>query len=192
MKQLLRPALVPLAVLLASAAPAPTMIPHPQYPNHVLVIPRDSPVKFKGWEDGEAVFKGQFLLTGGWSYGCAFGCSDPPVEADFQFELVPEKEIAARLPHWTRAGEPRDDGFGDYSIIITREAKLVATIVEPMLRTALREEKVPYIQGRTSILVDDFRTGLSCDNSYFSARFVAMAKAPKLAKAQPAGVGTCA
>ena len=35
------------------------------------------------------------------------------------------------------------------------------------------------------------RTGFSCDSSYFSARFVAMAELPKMAKAEPGGVGTC-
>ena len=192
MRPVLRFLLPPLAVLLTSAAPPPTLVPHPQYPNHVLVVPTGSPVKFTGWRNGEAIFEGQFILTGGWSYGCAFGCSDPPADSDFQFEMVPEKEIAARLPHWTQAGEPHGGGFGDRSIIITGEAKLVTTVVEPALRSALWKEKVPYVQGQTSILVDDFRTGLSCDSSYFSARFVAMARLPRVATAEPTGVGSCA
>ena len=190
-KALLRFVLVPLAVLLTSAAPGPIMIPNPKDPRHVLVIPHDSPVTFKDWEDGEAVFEGQFVLTGGWSYGCAFGCSDPPVDADFQFEMAPEKELVARLPHWTTAGQSEDYGFGDNTIIIVREEKLVSKVVDPILLTALRDEKVPSDQGRTSIIVDEFSTGFSCDSTYFSARFVAMAEPPKLAKAQPTGVGSC-
>ena len=191
MKIVLRVLLAPLALMLAAAAPPSTRIPHPQYPNHVLVIPHDSPVKFKRWEEGEAIFEGHFVLTGGWSYGCAFDCGDPPEEAYFQFELNPEPEIAARLPHWTSAGQGEDNGFGDHSIIIMREQKLVQRVVEPVLAAALRNDNVPYVQGRVSIVVDDFRTGFSCDSSYYSASFVAMAEPSKLATAQPSGVGTC-
>lgn len=191
MTALIRLALAPLAMLTVGAAPGPTRIPHPQDPNHVLVIPHDSPVRFKGWSDGEATFEGQFVLTGGWAYGCAFDCGDPPEEAYFQFELNPEREIAARLPHWTGSGQSEDYGFGDHSIIITDEQKLVDKIVEPALRAALAGDKVPSVQGRVSIVVDEFRTGFSCDSTYYSARFVAMAEPQKLAGARPGGVGTC-
>ncbi len=191
MKMILRLALVPLAMMLAAAAPPATRIPHPQYPRHILVIPNDSPVKFKSWEDGVATFEGHFVVTGGWSYGCAFDCGDPPEQAYFQFELKPEPEIATRLPHWTSAGQSEDYGFGDHSIMIMREEKLVERVVEPALAAALRSDKVPYVQGRVSIVVEDFRTGFSCDSSYYSASFVAMAETAKLAKVEPSGVGTC-
>jgi hypothetical protein len=176
--------LIPFALLLLGAAPAPTIIPHPEYANHRLIIPHDSPVKFRRWQEhGVAIFDGQFVLAGSWSYGCAFDCGDPPDEAYYQFELRPDPAFAGRMPHWNSSS--------DMSVIITREDRLVRSVVAPDLRAALRADKVPYVMGRVSIVVDEFRTGFSCDSPYFSARFVAIAKAQKLARPDFSGVSSC-
>lgn len=180
----LRHAFLPLALLLLGAAPAPRVIPHPDYPQHRLTIPHDSPVRFRGWDkDGVAVFDGRFVLSGSWSYGCAFDCGDPPDDAFYQFELRPDPAIAGRLPRW--------DSSGDMSVIITREDRLIRAVVAPALQAALRADQVPYVMGQVAIQVDDFRTGFSCDSPYFSARFVAIAKPRKLARANYSGVSSC-
>ena len=174
---------VPMFLMLVSAAPARQTIAHPEYKQHTLTIPAGSPVRFRNWDKyGVAHFDGRFTLTGTFTYGCAFDCGEPPDEAYYQLEIVPDAAIAARLPRWNNQG--------DVSIVILREKRLVASIATRQ-RTALRVGKIPYLTGRTTIVVDDVQTGFSCDAAYFTARFVAIAAAPQLARTEQGGVGTC-
>jgi hypothetical protein len=153
--------------------------------NHALTIPIDSPVKFHGWgKDGAARFNGRFVLTGTFSHGCAFDCGETPEQDYYQLEIEPDAFIAAKLPHW--------ENSGDATILIVREKRLLESIVSPAQRAALHAGKIPYVTGRTAIVVDNLETGLSCDAPYVLARFVALARLPNLARVEGGGVGTCA
>lgn len=174
---LARIASIPLAFLLVSASPADRLIPHPDpgTENEALIIPHDSPVKFRRWDKyGYAQFDGSFVLTGTFTYGCVADCEGPVEEEYLRVDVVPDPAMAARLPHW----KVRDH---DMSIVIVREKRLAKSIASPRQHAALRAGKIQYVRGRVAIAVDDFRTGIECDSANFTARFVAIAEAPKLA-----------
>jgi hypothetical protein len=59
-------------------------------------------------------------------------------------------------------------------------------------RRALLSGKTPYLSGRISIVVDHFETGIECDSANFGARFVEIAKPPKMALTQFRGDYGCA
>ena len=153
------------------------------------MIPGNSPVRFRGWDKyGYAEFEGRFVLTGTFTYGCWSGCADydgPVEEADLDVRIVPDPQLAARLPHWK-------DRNNDMLILIKRGDALATSIASPRQQAALRAGKVEYIRGRTAIVVDDFRTGIECDSAGFRARFVAISKAPKLARVELNGEYGCA
>ena len=77
MTVLARAALVPLAFLIVSASPGPRKIPLPGHPDEAVIIPPDSPVKFRRWDKyGYAEFDGRFTLSGTFTYGCWSNCAD--------------------------------------------------------------------------------------------------------------------
>lgn len=165
---------------LLGAAPPPQLIAHPIYDSATLVIPHGSPVKFNGFdkETHFARFRGKFVLTGKFTYGCGSNCADytgPVEESDIHIAVEPDPELAARLPHWKNQQQ-------DILILISRNAGLVPAIANPDQRKALLAGKIQSVKGRIAIIVDQFETGLECDSASFSARFVSMPEAPKLAK----------
>lgn len=184
-----RAALLPLALLLLSASPGPTIIPLPGHPDEAIVIPRDSPVKFRRWDKyGYAEFDGRFTLSGAFTYGCWSNCADyngPVRESDLDVRIAPDASIAARLPRWQHRKN-------DMLVLIKRSGQLAAMIASPRQHTALRSGKLEYLRGRATIVVDQFQTGIECDSTNFRARFVAMARKPRLASARLNGDYGCA
>jgi hypothetical protein len=180
MTVLARAALLPVAVLMMSASPGSRIIPLPGHPDEAIVIPPDSPVKFRRWNKyGYAEFDGRFMLSGTFTYGCWSNCADyngPVEESDLDVRVVPDPSIAARLPRWQHRKN-------DMLILITRSRQLAASIASPRQHAALRSGKLEYLRGRTTVVVDQFQTGIECDSTNFRARFVAITKAPKLASA---------
>lgn len=169
-----RIASLPLALLLVSAAPTDRVIPHPEVESEALIVPHDSPVKFRRWgKYGYAQFDGRFVLTGAFTYGCEVDCDGPVKEADLAFNVVPDPVLAARLPHWKV-------DTTDMMVRVGREKRLARAVITPQQRAALLSGKLTNIRGRISIIVDDFQTGIECDSAGYSARFVAIAKAPKI------------
>ena len=102
-RRLLILALVP---VLISAAPAKQIIPLPDNDagGEALIVPADSPVHFRGWNKyGYAQFDGRFVLTGTFMYGCGEGDCEgagPYKESELTLAVVPDAELAARLPNW--------------------------------------------------------------------------------------------
>jgi hypothetical protein len=176
--RLLASLMLPLAALLVSAAPAGQVIPHPEVAGEALIVPPESPVRFRGFDKyGRAHFSGRFVLTGYFSYGCRIDCDGPAKDAFFRFDLLPDPALAARLPHWTKYDN-------DIMINVSRDSPLIRKIATQRQRADIKAQRIADIEGRITIVVDQFETGLDCESANFSARFVALPKAPVLAKAE--------
>ncbi|MEO6359345.1 MAG: hypothetical protein ABIO43_02065 [Sphingomicrobium sp.] len=168
-----------LALLLAGAAPADRVIPLPEADDEALIIPADSPVKFRGFDKyGVAHFSGKFVLTGSFTYGCWSSCADyngPVTEGYLDVRIEADPELAARLPHWKLRKGPM-------LVLINREQRFARTVATREQHRSLLSGKLGSVQGRAAIIVDDFRTGIECDSENHSARFISLAKLPKIAK----------
>jgi hypothetical protein len=171
-------ALVPLAAILAGATPAQKVIPRPAG-GPALVDPAGSPVRFRGFDkEGAARFDGRFVLSGYFTYGCEYDCEGASAEQDLVFQIVPDPDLAKRLPRWTNSG--------DLAIDIRQTEKLRSKIATKEQVSALLSGSMADVHGHIAIVVDDFAADFGCDYSpYYSARFVAVAAAPKPAEAQP-------
>ncbi len=167
------------AALLAAAIPADNVIPRASG-GPSLVDPADNPVKFKGFDDaGVARFAGRFVLSGYFTYGCAFDCEGARVtEQDFVVRIVPDPEVAQRLPRWSNSE--------DMVIDVLQPEKLRPSIATAEQVKALISGEIADVHGQIAIVVDGFAADFGCDYSpYYSSRFVDVAEAPKTAPAQP-------
>lgn len=175
-----------LAFVSIGAAPGDRTVPHPGG-GPSLVIPADSPVKFRGFDkDGAAHFTGHLLLTGSFIYGCEVDCEGPVTEGDLEIQVLPDPELARRLPHW------KDRGKG-MVIDIEPQGRLGQSLATGKQRAELLAGKRPDVRGRISIIVDDYVTDFGCDYSpAYSARFVKLAKPPMLAQIPVDGDFGCA
>jgi len=181
----MRAAILPLAWLLIGAAPVDRVIPLPGDQDEALVVPAGSPVQFRGFDKhGVAHFSGRFVLTGSFAYGCRIDCEGPAKDAFFRFDFVPDPALAARLPHW----KVRDH---DIRINVSRYSPLVRQIATRRQQADIKAQRIPDIQGRITIMVDQFETAIECDSASFSARFVALPEAPRLAGVEHNGNYGC-
>jgi len=170
-------AIVPLALLVLGAAPGDQAIPHPRYEGEALIIPPDSPIQFRGFdENGVAHFSGRFVLAGRFYVeGCSESCPGA-TEEDLGVSVFPDPALEARLPHWKV--------HNNNIALELSEKRLMNMITGPQQRAALIAGKTTGIRGRIAIVVDEFETGIECDSAYFSARFVAVAKQAKIANVE--------
>lgn len=174
-----RLAAFPVAALLAAAAPAGNIIPRPTG-GPSLISPAESPVKFRGFDNaGVARFDGRFVLSGYFTYSCESDCDGAPVtEQDLVIRIVPDPGLAKRLPRWSNSD--------DVAIDVLQAEKLRPGIATEEQVRALISGDIGDVHGHIAILVDGFAADFGCDYSpYYSARFVAVAQAPKAAPAQP-------
>ena len=180
-----RLAVLPIAALLISAAPAAQEIPwRGSGSRWVLVVPHGSPVKFRGWHEyGYARFEGRFVLTGEYALTLTDNCERPGTEDCLTLDIEPDPAIAARLPHL------KDDS--DVWITIRDERRFLRSIAGPQQRAALLAGKIRSVTGRTSIVVDQLWAGGDCEQAWYSARFVAIAKPSKLARTEFTGGFGC-
>lgn len=177
---------VPIAAFLICAAPAEQVIPLPDKDagGEALVVPADSPVQFERLDKyGVAHFRGSFILTGTFTYGCAIDCEERPKDRFYRMDFTPDAEIVERLPHWrVRNRVP--------SIVITNERAFVRR-VSPGKYAEIHRGGMADIRGRASILVDHFEVGIECDSPTLIAHFVSIVQAPKLAANSPDGTPGC-
>lgn len=186
MPRYIQSVLVPVALLCLGAAPAAQVIPHPEVTGEALLIPHDSLVRFRGFDQyGVAHFRGQFVLTGTFFIeGCPELCPGA-VEDDLTVNVFPDSALEARLPHWKVHNN-------DILMTLKPGRRLLNIVTSPRQRAALLTGKASDFRGHISIVVDEFQTSLECDSANFSARFVAMAKAPRLAQVNFNGNYGCA
>jgi hypothetical protein len=97
---------------------------------------------------------------------------------------VPDKALAARLPHLKLRG-------GDLRLYVTGETPLTRTIGTAAQRGALLRGRLSDLHGRIAIVVDDFRATIECDSASYSAHFLSVARPAQLAAAKPKGNFGC-
>ena len=165
---------------------ASQVISFPDDPEEGLIVPPDSPVRFRGYggKYGYAQFDGRFVLTGTVIYGCAIDCGEKFEDRFLRVDVVPDPAIAARLPHWKRR-------HSDMRIVIDPPERFVRTITTPSQRVALRSGTLADVRGRISIVVDQFETGIECASPTFAARFVSTAAPPRFTKIEQNGNYGC-
>jgi hypothetical protein len=175
-------------LLLTSATPAPTVIPLPtdNSEGEALIIPSDSPVKFRRWKQYDmADFDGRFVLTGTFVYGCAIDCEQPKENDRFyRMDFTPDPNLVRRLPRWKMRSEVPD-------IVITNERAFIRAVVSPQVYVGLHNGKISDVRGRASILIDHFEAGIECDSPELIARFVRVVGKPKMSAATPDGNPGC-
>ena len=185
MKSRIIAALLSLALVAAGPVGTPTEIPWAPDSDEALIVPVDSPVRFARYDESRvAHFRGRFVLTGTFVYGCDIECETPLAKEDLYGSLIPDSEIAARLPHWKMHNS-------DMRIFLTGADRLAAQVVTSKERAALFAGKVDNIRKRVSIVVDDFNATLECDGASYGANFVSLAKPPKLATEELGGDYGC-
>jgi hypothetical protein len=176
-----------LALVLVSASPPPKAkeIAWAKGDDEAIVIPAGSPVHFAHYDkDHYARFTGRFVLTGTFVYGCDIECEPPLHQADVYASIVPDRAMAAVLPHWKLRNS-------DMRIYLDNGERLASQIVSKRERAALLAGKVDSVRKKVSIVVDDFRAGIECDSASYSARFVALAKPVQVATARLDGDYGC-
>jgi hypothetical protein len=183
MRTFTRIAAIPLVALILGAAPAPTYVPLGKY-DEGLVIPANSPVTFQHFDQYDSArFSGRFVLEGIFILDCDF-CEPGYKDNEIRLSIVPDPAIAARLPHW----KVHDN---DIAIIITNAGSFMRAVSTPAQRRLLLAGKLDEVRGRAAIVVDQYEASLDCDSAGYSARFVAIAKPPKIAKAELNGNFGC-
>jgi hypothetical protein len=166
-----------LSFALTAAAPAgtPTEIPWAPGEDEALIVPAASPVHFIRYDEGHvAHFRGRFVLTGTFIYGCDIECDPPLAKDEVNGSIIPDRDVAARLPHWKVHSN-------DIRIFLDGGDRLAAQVVTPGERAAIYAGKVDNIRKHVSIIVDDFNATLECDSATYGARFVSLATPPKIA-----------
>ncbi len=183
MRALARIAAIPLVALIIGAAPEPTYIPLGKY-DEGLVIPANSPVTFRQFDQYDsAQFSGRFVLEGVFILDCAY-CEPGYKDNEIRLSMVPDPAIAARLPHWKKHDN-------DIAIIITNAGSFMRAVSTPTQRRLLLSGKLDEVRGHAAIVVDQYEASLNCDSADYSARFVAIAKPPKIAKVELKGDFGC-
>lgn len=178
-----RIAIVPLTALMVGATPAPTYVPLGQY-DEGIIIPADSPVTFKHFgQYDSAQFSGRFVLEGVFILDCGY-CEPGYNDNQLRLSIVPDPAIAARLPHW----KVHDN---DIAIVITNAGSFMRSVSTIDQRRLLLAGKLDEVRGRAAIVVDHYEASLDCDSAGYSARFVAIAKPPRLAKIELNGNFGC-
>jgi hypothetical protein len=178
-----RIAAIPLVVLIIGAAPAPTYVPLCKY-DEGLVIPANSPVTFQHFDQYDsAQFHGRFVLEGVFVLDCDF-CEPGYKDNQIRLSIIPDPAIAARLPHWKKHDN-------DIAIVITNAGSFMRAVSTPTQRRLLLSGKLDEVRGRAAIVVDQYEASLDCDSADYSARFVAIAKPPKIAKLELKGDFGC-
>lgn len=183
MTKLARIAAIPLAALILAAAPAPTYVPLGKY-DEAVVIPAASPVTFHHFDQYDsALFSGQFRLEGEFVLDCDY-CEPGYKDNQIRLSIVPDPAIAARLPHWKKHDN-------DIAIVITNAGSFIRAVSTPTQRKLLLSGKLDGVRGRAAIVVDRYKASLDCDSADYSARFVAIAKPPRIAKVEFKGEFGC-
>jgi len=184
MRIAVRIAAMPLAALVLGATPADKHVPLGMY-DEAIVIPANSPVTFQhfGRYHDSAHFSGRFVLEGAFVLDCDY-CEPGYKDNQLRLSIVPDRAIAARLPHWKKHDN-------DIAILITDARPFIDAISSAAERKSLLSGKVAEIRGRAAIVVDHYEADLECDSASYSAHFVAVARPPKLAKVELEGDFGC-
>jgi hypothetical protein len=151
-----------------------------------LIIPQHSPVQLRqiNRRDFLAAFSGRFVMSGRFAYGCFDACAKPYRRADMRLYLSPDRGMVARLPRWKGFPPPE-------TIEIENPSAFAAVAIPRRVMLALENGKQRHVSGRISIVIDQFQTGVACDDSWASARFRSLAKPTGMDDAPPVSGAGC-
>jgi hypothetical protein len=167
-----------LAALSLAAAPQAAEYPLSDVEGEALVVPASSPVAFTGIEEHRGSFSGEFILNGTLIYRCEVDCDLPIDPRNLTAFVIPDRSQAGTLPYWkTRRSEIR--------IHFDNGEELADAVIRAAERKALLAGKVAEVRKRVSLQVDEFRLGIDCDSASYQARFVALARPARIARAGP-------
>ena len=183
MRILARVLAISIASLFVSATAEPLFLPLGKYDEGVM-IPADSELKFGKFDTYDSAhFIGRIVVEGVFVIEC-WDC-EPGIEGHrLKMSIVPDPQIAARLPRWKKHDN-------DIVIGLVGAEPLIRAFVSPDQRKLLLSGRLDEIRGRTAIIVDRYTASLDCDSADYSARFVAIAKATKLADTRTNGNYGC-
>lgn len=163
------------ALLLFGARDGDRVVKHPGG-GPALIIPAGSPVHFTGFtKDGGARFSGRFELSGTYVYHCDVECQPGMKERDLSLGIMPDEALAKRMPHW--------QDRGDHMVVdLSRIESLRGKIAPARQVAAVLAGKIADVRGHMVVIARDYAADYGCDYSpYYSARFISVAKRPKLA-----------
>ncbi len=134
-----------------------------------LVMPAESPVRFRGVKDNYARFGGEFVLSGTYSYGWEHSTDCAEANGSLgmlTLTILPDDAFYKKLPHWK---------FHDQTppIYISGGKRFVEKHVSSADRESVQKCRVEQIGGRAEILVDSFTASVDCDGPTYVARYVA-------------------
>ena len=178
-------ALLSFALTAAGPGPAPREIPWAPGEDEALIIPADSPVQsVRFGKDQIAHFRGRFVVTGTFIYGCDIECEPPLGAKDVNGSIVPDPDLATRLPHW----KIHDN---DIRIYLYGGDLLAAQVLSRAERAAILTGKVDSERKHVSIVIDRFNATIECDSASYDAHFVSLAKPVQVATAKLDGDYGC-
>lgn len=143
-----------------------------------ILIPAGSPLRLVSVTRGpevNATFNGQVEISG-----------------TYEIELYGEEVFATLWPDSkSRQWLPSWDGRGDADeIYIANSMEFAKAVVSSEELAKLKAGRLPLIRGQATIIADQYETGIECDATHFSARFVSVLKNVEVASAPDEG-GEC-
>ena len=125
-------------------------------------VPSNSLVRFANFtqNDNTAHFSGRFTLSGTYVYGWVEG-------SWFKLYFVPDKQIAARLPHVA-------DNEPVHELLFTNDQDFIAAVVAPTVAAKLKRRKIKSITGRATVDVEAYWINVECGVEYYGVKFVSV------------------
>jgi hypothetical protein len=143
-----------------------------------IVVPNGSPLRLAAVTRApelNATFNGSVEISGTYEvqlYGESVFAS-----------LWPDEKSRKLLPNW--------DGWGEVDeIYIANSEEFAAAVISKEELAKLKAGRLPLIRGQATIVADQYETGIECDSTHFSARFVSLSKNIELA-GDPGHGGEC-
>lgn len=129
-----------------------------------ILIPAGSPLRLVSVTRGpevNATFNGQVEISG-----------------IYEIQLYGEEVFATLWPDAkSRQALPSWDGRGDVDeIFIANSMEFTKAVVSSEELAKLKAGRLPLIRGQATIIADQYETGIECDATHFSARFVSVVK----------------
>lgn len=135
-------------------------------------VPADSPFKFAKLEPEflGATFTGRITMSGRYYYG---KLDNYPGNDIINLYFLPDAEDAKRLPRWTE-----DKKVGE--IILGNAKDFIKAVIPAKIARAVERGRRHSVQGRVTILTEDYEAVVSCGSSIYVTKFISLAHKPKL------------
>jgi len=128
-------------------------------------VPSDSLVRFERYakNDNTAHFSGRFTVSGSYVYGWV----EEGIYSWFKLYFVPDKQIAARLPHVADSEPVRE-------LLFTNQEDFIAAVVSPVDAAKLKRRQIESITGRATLNVDGYWINVECGVEYYGVKFLSV------------------